>query len=160
MNEVDDVVKVVDRRQATRHHLGHLYHKSGPVRRGIIYYRCSKMRRLKCRATLSLNTTTGVIRMGAQKQHNHPPPGGAADAVETQPSAINDDPFQGKKMMYRGVYFYRNGASERRFYWRCSNSNTLGCNMRLHTDRQGRMVEIKHQHSPLCGADVVGRMKY
>lgn len=53
-------------------------------------------------------------------------------------------------MLYKGFCFYRNGASKHRIYWRCANANTLGCNMRLHTDRQGQMLEIKLQHLPLC----------
>lgn len=147
-----DEVKVVDRRQAKLFHMGYLYHKSGPVRRGVVYYRCSKMRLLKCKATLSLNSSTGVIRLGAQHQHNHPPTPAAGQRQNVGPVLTDEDPFQGKKMMYQGFYFYRNGASERRLYWRCANSNTLGCNMRLHTDRQGQMVEVKHQHLPHCEA--------
>lgn len=49
----------------------YVYHKSGVVKNGVIYYRCSQKRSLKCRATLNISEN-GVIKCN-NKPHNHNP---------------------------------------------------------------------------------------
>lgn len=47
------------------------FHKSGVVKRGVVYYRCAQKRRYKCKATININSL-GVIKPNVY-EHNHQP---------------------------------------------------------------------------------------
>ncbi|KAL9693052.1 hypothetical protein quinque_012337 [Culex quinquefasciatus] len=134
---------LIDSRRSRFRHNGFHYHKSGPVRRGITWYRCALMRRLKCKASLSVGLA-GDVHLG-KHGHNH---------AATKPATTTDLPtaamFTGKKLVFQGRDLYRHGSSEQRLYWRCAGAKAGGCNFRLHTDYYGRMVQVKNEHT--CGS--------
>ncbi|KAL1380389.1 hypothetical protein pipiens_014241 [Culex pipiens pipiens] len=135
---------LVDSRRSRFRHNGFHYHKSGPVRRGITWYRCALMRRLKCKASLSVGLA-GDVHLG-KHGHNH---AATKPATTTTTTAM----FTGKKLVFQGRDLYRHGSSEQRLYWRCASAKTSGCNFRLHTDYYGRMVQVKNDHT--CGSSDV-----
>ncbi|XP_059611342.1 modifier of mdg4-like isoform X2 [Phlebotomus argentipes] len=108
---------------------GFFFHKSGVVKNGVTYYRCSRKKTNGCPATINVDKSGNVHSNGSP--HNHDAEGNS-----------------GIKAVYKGHTFYRHAKHGPRMYWRCSNVN-LPCQARLHTDK-GVLVNLHSIHSSEC----------
>lgn len=104
-------------------------------RNNSIYYRCSQRRKYNCKATLQTKPN-GTIKTNI-KLHNHPP--------EKLKSTENS--LMRTKIIYDGYAFYRHAQTAYKIHWRCTKHQVLQCTVRLHTDINGKIQNIRGIHN-------------
>lgn len=124
----------IDQQYGKIFHDGYTYHRCGMQRNNSIYYRCSQRRKYDCRASLQTKPN-GIINTA--NGHNHP--------VEMQ--NINEGPLKRTKIIYDGYAFYRHVRTANKIHWRCIKYNLLQCTVRLHTDTNGKIQNIRGTHN-------------